>query len=64
MKIKNFIKRNWSYIVAILIPWIFVIIHSFVNGSWLSGDGTILSGDSGTVYYELYAELWNKVHEG
>ena len=64
MSFKNFLKKNWNYIIAFLIPWILIVIHSIVRQSWLSGNGSILNGESGTIYYELYIELWNKVHKG
>lgn len=63
-KIGNFIKEYWNYIVAFLIPWLLIVIHSLVSQSWLTGNGSILAGDMGTVYYQLYAELWDKVHQG
>lgn len=64
MKIKEFFKKNWCYVVAFLIPWMLIVIHGFVRRSWLTGEGSILAGDAGTLYYTLYTELWNKVHEG
>lgn len=64
MKVKEFIKKNWNYIIAFLLPWILVVIHSIVRESWLTGKGSILSGEAGTVYYGLYVELWDKVHQG
>lgn len=64
MKIKELLKKNWNYIIAFLLPWILVVIHSIVRDSWLTGNGSILSGEAGTVYYGLYVELWDKVHQG
>ena len=64
MKVKEFVKKNWNYIIAFLLPWILVVIHSIVRQSWLTGNGSILSGEAGTVYYEMYTELWDKVHQG
>lgn len=64
MKLWKFMKRNWNYIIVFLIPWILIGIHSVVRGSWLVGEGSILAGESGTVYYEFFVELWDKVHQG
>lgn len=58
------LKEKWVYIIAFILPWLLVIIHSVVRDSWLSGEGSILSGDAGNVYYQLYVELWNRIHEG
>ena len=62
--LKKFITKNWNYIIAFLIPWILIIIHSVIRQSWLTGQGSILAEDAGNIYYQLYAELWNKIHQG
>lgn len=59
-----FMKKNWEYIIIFILPWLLVLVHSIVRESWFSGGGSLLSGNAGEVYYEMYAELWNKVHEG
>ena len=64
MRIKEKLCKNWYYIVVFLIPWVLVVIHSILRESWLSGNGSILAGEAGNIYYEMYAELWNKVHNG
>lgn len=56
-------KKSLSYILVFLVPWILIVVHSIVRGSWLSGDGSILSGDAGNVYYQMYVELWEKIHQ-
>lgn len=63
-KVQKLLKERWAYIVAFVLPWLIVLIHSAVRASWLKGEGTILSGDAGNVYYQLYVELWNRVHQG
>lgn len=60
----KWIKNNWNYVCVMLIPWLIVIAHSFFRNSWLSGNGSILTGDAADQYYELYMELWDKVHNG
>jgi len=57
-------KKSIPYILVFFVPWMLIVIHSIVRGSWLSGNGSILAGDAGTVYYEMYSELWEKVHSG
>lgn len=64
MKLGDFIKRKWNYIVVFLMPWIIVVIHSFVRSSWLTGQGSLLNGDTGIQLYPMMAELWDKVHSG
>lgn len=57
-------KKSIPYILVFFVPWILIVIHSIVRESWLSGNGSILAGDAGTVYYEMYSELWEKIHSG
>ena len=64
MKIRAWIKKNWNYLVAFCLPWILIIIHSIFRQSWLLGKVSILFGEAGTVYYEMYTELWDKIHHG
>ncbi|MCM1498120.1 MAG: YfhO family protein [Clostridium sp.] len=64
MQVRTWIKKNWNYMVAFLLPWILMVIHSVFRQSWLTGNGSILYGEAGTVYYEMYTELWEKVHHG
>lgn len=61
---KAFLKKNWNYIVAVFVPWVIVIVYSAVRGSWVTGGGSILIDDAGSVYYPMYVELWEKVHHG
>ncbi len=63
-KIRKFFMNNWNYIIAFLLPWVLILIHSVIRESWLTGKGSILSADAGTIYYGMYMELWNKVHQG
>lgn len=64
MKGKKFLKSKGIYIIAFLIPWLIVLVHSIIRSGWLTGGGSILRGDSGVQYYQLCVELWNKVHSG
>lgn len=63
-KIKNFWINKWIYLIAFLLPWILICVHSVTRDSWLTGGGSILSGESGTIYYELCVQLWEKIHQG
>ena len=58
------VKAELPYIVVFLVPWVLIIIHSVVRGSWLSGEGSILAGDAGNLCYQMYVELWEKLHHG
>lgn len=61
---KNFVKKNYNYIIVFLIPWILIMIHSFTRMSWLTGQGSLLNGDTGSQIYPLMVEFWDKVHSG
>lgn len=61
---KNFFKKNWHYILAILIPIIVVLIHIYRRKLLMFGDRSILVGDSVVQILPIYYELWNKVHSG
>lgn len=56
------IKKYGCYIIPFLIPWLLIVVHSIVRGSWLTGQGGLLNGDTGSQLYPLVVELWNKVH--
>lgn len=64
MKMKEFIKKNWNYIAVFLIPWLIVVIHCIMRDSWLTGNGSLLNGDTKIQLYPLFVEFWNKVHSG
>lgn len=61
---KAFTKKNWNYIVAVIIPWVIVLVHLIITRIWYEGEGCILAGDAGELYYPMYLELWKKVHKG
>ncbi|MDE5777582.1 MAG: YfhO family protein [Lachnospiraceae bacterium] len=61
---KAFAKKNWNYIVAVIIPWVIVLVHLIITRIWYEGEGCILAGDAGDLYYPMYLELWEKVHKG
>lgn len=64
MKMKGFWKKYWNYIIVFMIPWILIIVHSFIRDSWMTGYGSLLNGDTKLQLYPLFVELWNKVHSG
>lgn len=64
MKVKNFFRTKWQYILVFLIPWILVLIHSVFRESWPLGSGSILIEDASGLYVQLYSELWEKIHNG
>lgn len=64
MKLKNLWKKYDIYILAFVIPWVIVVIHSLIHNSWLTGGGSISNGDTAEQLYPLFVELWEKVHSG
>jgi uncharacterized membrane protein YfhO len=63
-KIAKIAKEKWNYILIACLPWVLIVVHSLVRQSWLTGEGSILAGDSGSLYVELYTQLWEKIHSG
>lgn len=63
-RLKRFLGKYWFYIVAFLIPWIVMIIHSLVYDTWLTGNGSLLAGDTLVQIVPLFYEFWEKVHSG
>lgn len=59
---KKFVKDKGIYILAFCVPWIVILIHSLIRQAWPFYDGCIMGGDCGKQYYQLFVELWNKVH--
>lgn len=64
MKVRDFLKKTRCYVLVLLIPWLLILVHSIVRQSWPMGNGSILTGEAGEIYYQMYVELWNKVHNG
>lgn len=64
MKVKEMFQKKGCYVFVFLVPWLLILIHSLVRDSWLTGEGCILAGDAGNIYYQMYGELWEKVHSG
>lgn len=60
----KWLKKYGCYVFVFLVPWILIIVHSIVRGSWLTGQGGLLNGDTGLQLYPLMVEFWNKVHSG
>ena len=50
-KIRKFFMNNWNYIIAFLLPWVLILIHSVIRESWLMGKGSILSAVAVSIYY-------------
>ncbi len=61
---KNFIKKNWHYIMALMIPVIIILIHAYWKKVLMFGSGSILVGDSMVQILPVYYELWDKIHSG
>lgn len=61
---RKYLKKNINYLVVFMVPWILILIHSIVRSSWLTGQRSLLNGDTKTQLYPLFVELWNKVHTG
>ncbi len=57
-------KEKRFYIAAFLIPWLVVLVYGFVTGTWPFQGKSLLEGDTGLQYVELYYELWHKVRAG
>ncbi|MDO5156072.1 MAG: YfhO family protein [Eubacteriales bacterium] len=64
MKKTEWLKKNWQYVGAFLMPVILMLMHCLIRDSWLLGNGSILRGDAGVQYVYIFYELWNKVHQG
>ena len=62
MKVKNFFRTKWQYILVFMIPWLLVVIHSVFREAWPLGGGSILVKDASNLYVQLYSELWEKIH--
>lgn len=63
-RIKRFLNNYWIYIVAFIVPWIIAIVQSFVMDTWLTGNGSFLTGDTSQQLVPFAYELWEKVHSG
>lgn len=61
---KEFLRQNWFYIVAFTVPWIVMVVHSLIMDTWLTGNGSLLTGDMSIQLVPFYHELWNRVHAG
>lgn len=62
--IKEFIKKNWFYMAAIIIPWLIAVIHSYFADTWVTGNGSLIIGDTREQLVPFAYELWEKVHAG
>ncbi len=63
-RIKDILKKYWFYILAFVIPWLVVVIHSWLANTWVTGNGTLLRGDMSAQLVPFYYELWDKIHSG
>ncbi len=64
MKLKEFLKKNWNYIIVFLIPWFVVILNAWIRQTWFMGNGSMLCEDAKQQILPLFIELWNKMHSG
>lgn len=63
-KLKNFLKKNWFYITALLLPWAIALIHSLIADTWVTGNGNFAIGDLQAQIIPICYEFWDKVHSG
>lgn len=63
-KLKSFMRKYWFYIAAFMLVWMIVLINSFLADSWVTGNGTLLTGDTAEQLVPFAYELWEKVHSG
>lgn len=63
-KLKKIISDYYIYISAFAIPWIIVVIATWLGDGWITGGGTILNGDTAGQLVPFAYELWDKVHTG
>lgn len=60
----NFFKDKWFYFVALILPWVIGLTHSYVSDTWVTGHGNIASGDLQAQIIPIAYEYWDKVHSG
>lgn len=60
----SFFKDKWFYFVALLLPWIIGLGHSYIADTWVTGHGNIASGDLQAQIIPIAYEYWDKVHSG
>lgn len=63
-KIKVFLKKEWYLLAAFIIPWLIAIVYAMVHGIWITGEGSMLTGDTLIQLTPFCYELWDKVHSG
>ena len=61
---KTYLKKNWFYFVAFIIPCLIVVVHTLIADTWLTGNGSMIKGDLSMQLIPFYYELWNRVHAG
>lgn len=62
--IKKSIKQYWIYLAAFALPWIIVLVRSFVFHTGFSGSGSFVKGDTYGQLIPFAYELWDKIHLG
>lgn len=63
-KTKSFIKKNWFYLIALVLPWAIALIHSLIADTWVTGNGNFAMGDLQAQIIPICYELWDKIHSG
>lgn len=63
-RIRDFLKRNWFYLVALLLPMAIAVVRSLIIQSWIVGKGNIITGDLQAQIIPICYEFWDKIHSG
>ena len=63
-KIIAFWEKFCIYIIAFCVPWIILLFVALFNDGWLSGNASILNGDTSVQLLPFAMELWEKIHSG
>ncbi len=63
-RVKNFLKNSWFYFVAFLVPWLIAVLYSMVSDGWITGNASLLTGDTAQQLVPFAYDLWDKIHNG
>ncbi len=63
-RIRDFLRKNWFYLVALLLPMAIAVLRSLVMQSWIVGKGNIITGDLQAQIIPICYEFWDKIHSG
>ena len=64
MKIVKWMKEKWEYWLAFCVCMLLMLIRCMMNGVWIFGENSLLSGDANLQFVHLMAELWEKIRSG